>query len=158
MMDYSSTVISIIDQDGLQENLISSLGDEKHLSAFRRLIEQMGFDKFGLENYINSISTEGSITGFEIAKFISSQGNVVFFHTDVHNYFKSTKKGTIMLPMNMTDEQAIKTDDMLLELIDEDFLIYIGMAIPAPKGRKIIYKPGPRIFPKFEEDEIQYVK
>lgn len=158
MRDYSGTVISVIDQDGFQENLVSSRDDAKHLSAFRRLIEQMGFDKYGIENYINSVNTKGSITGFDIAKYISSQGYVVFFHTDVHNYFKNIRMGSIMLPKNMTDEQVVTTEDMLLDLIDEEFGIYMGVISPAQRGRRIIYQPGPRIFPRVEENEVQYVK
>lgn len=158
MRDYSGTVISVIDKYGFQENLISSRNDAKHLSAFRRLIEQMGFDKYGIENYINNVNAKGSVTGFEMAKFISSQGYVVFFHTDVHNYFNNTKRGSIMLPKDMTDEQLVTTENMLLDLIDEDFGIYMGIITPTQKGRRIIYQPGPRILPRVEENEVQYVK
>lgn len=158
MRDYSSTVISVIDKDGFQENLISSRNDAKHLSAFKRLIDQIGFDKYGIENYINNVNAKGSITGFEISKYISSQGYVVFFHTDVHNYFKNTRMASVMLPREMTDEQVITAENMLLDLIDQNFSIYMGVTTPGVKGRRTLYEPGPRILPRVEENGVQYVK
>lgn len=158
MRDYSSTVISVIDKDGFQENLISSRSDAKHLSAFRRLIEQIGFDKYGIENYINNVNTKGSITGFEIAKFISSQGYVVFFHTDVHNYFENIKMGSIMIPKDMTDDQSYTTENMILDLINENFEVFTGTITISRKGKRIRYQPGPRILPRVEEKGVQYVK
>lgn len=85
MKDYSNIVLSIITKNGEEYNLKSSTHDSKHVFAFLRLIEEMKCDKFNLKEYIKN--NKMTITGFEISKYLSSLGNVVFVHTDVNNKF-----------------------------------------------------------------------
>lgn len=105
MKDYSKIVISIINEEGQCFEVESSKNDIKHFSAYKRLIKKNGYDYFGVTDYISRSSSLASITGFEIAKFVAASGNVIFFHTDVHNAFLNNKTASIMFPKDMSDIQ-----------------------------------------------------
>lgn len=124
--DYSKIVISIITSDGLQFDLLSSPNDYKHVVAYKRLVNEMSFDRFRIMDYIHSRGHESSITGFELSEFVSASGNVVFFHTDVSNSFLDRRQASIMIPEIITDVQKKMANQMLSDL--DGFSLYMGQA------------------------------
>ena len=59
MKDYKSTVISIIDSNGKEISLKSSVDDAKHVSAYKRLVNELDIDCFNIMKYISSIKSIG---------------------------------------------------------------------------------------------------
>lgn len=140
MKDYSKIVISIIDNDGQYFEVESSEDDVKHFSAYKRLIQKIGTDSFGIIDYIIRSNNIASVTGFEIAKFIAASGNVVFFHTDVHNAYIDIKEASIVFTKDMSPIQKLKTFELLACL--QDFKLYLGYAYVSNK-KKICYQRVP---------------
>lgn len=133
MKDYSKIVISLITKDGEQYNLASSKSDTKHIFAFLRLIDVVGSDIFYLKDYINSKKNKSLITGFELAKYLASKGNVIFFHTDVNNALFDKKEASLIVPDDMNYNQIDKLNNMCKCL--ENFKIYIGIVHNSNKNR-----------------------
>lgn len=92
----------------------------------------MSNDVFNIKKFIEQQKNKGSITGFEIAKFIASQGNIVFFHTDVNNAYLKKKEASIISYESITMNQKNK----LKEMIDclKEFKIYSGKVSKTNKG------------------------
>lgn len=148
--DYSEIVIAIVDNDGKLYEVCSSINDVKHISAYKRLIKKVGNDCFGIADYFENINNKASITGFEIAKFVAASGNVVFFHTDVHNAFWENKEASIICPKDMSDIQKARCVEMIANL--KDFTLYTGLAYVS-KRKKICYQRV--IYERFINDLIK---
>ena len=137
--NYKDTVISIIDAKGTETSIDSSLNDAKHVSAYQRFVNQLDFDSFNIRKYMCNIKTAGTVTGFDISKHIGADGNIVFFHTDVHNSFNSIKSASVIIPKVRTPEQDNRLVKLLYDLKREKFELYIGeVERKKPKG-KVIY-------------------
>ena len=86
-----------------------------------------------------NIKTAGTVTGFDISKHIGADGNIVFFHTDVHNSFNRIKSASVIVPKVRTPEQDDRLVKLLYDLKREEFELYIGeVERKKPKG-KVIY-------------------
>ena len=135
-MNYSDKVLVLIDRDGKEYFLNTLKDDVKHYSAYSRLDKKININ---LDNIINSIKKNGdSITGFDISKRLSIKGNVVFFHTDVSNYYKNKKEASIMIPDNINNVQKNKLKEMLNNL--DDFNLYYGEVFAKNINSKVKYK------------------
>ena len=139
MKDYKSTVISIIDSNGKEISLKSSVDDAKHVSAYKRLVNELDIDCCNIMKVRSSIKSIGSVTGFDISKNISADGNVVFFHNDVHNNFKGIKSASVMIPKVRTSAQNIKLTRLMKNLEREKFEIYLGEVERKKDKGKITY-------------------
>ena len=136
---YKDTVISIIDIKGNETSIDSSIDDGKHISAYQRLANKLDFDSFNIRKYIYNNKSIGTVTGFYISKHISADGNIVFFHTDVHNSFKNVRSASVIIPKLRTPEQEDKLLKLLDNLKDEDFELYIGEVERKKTKGKVIY-------------------
>lgn len=139
MSNFEKYVIYLIDKDGNEFNVPVSEKYHKHIQAFKKL--QLDNPALNLDKYIKYKGTN-NITGYELASFLGANGSIVFFHTDVANYLKGKKEGSIIIPTNLTDIQNIK----LLELIDnlkkEEFTFYITESkFKNNKSFKIVHTP-----------------
>lgn len=55
----------------------------------------MNKDKYHrLRDFIDHYNNIGSLTSIELVKFLCPEGNIVFFHTDVNNYFNHIKEAS----------------------------------------------------------------
>lgn len=137
MKDYINYVISVINPDGEEVNLPASKKDDKHIMSFLRLMYESGFDNTALMRYINDNGYK--ITGFELSKFLASEGNIILCHTDVHNCFSGTKEASLMRPESITVMQYDSLVRMTSHL--SDFHIYYGVVhYKNEQSQKIIYQ------------------
>lgn len=161
MKSYLNYVITIINKEGIEENLPSDMTDAKHISAYKRLIKQIGYDKYNINKYIDNIQSQGQITGFDISKYISGQGNIVFFHTDVHNSQDNNKTASLMVPYNISFAQSKKLADLMINLEEDGFNYYIGCTKLSKSGKKTTYQLIKKIEPEIKNQRdggFQYVK
>ena len=139
MKKYLDYVVTIINQEGIEDNLPSDKTDTKHISAFKRLMKKNGYDKYNINGYLDNLHSQGQVTGFDISKYISGQGNIVFFHTDVHNQENNKKVASIMLPYDMTNIQSKKLIALIWNLEIDNFSYYIGVTKPNKSGKRVLY-------------------
>ena len=137
--NYKDTVISIIDAKGTETSIDSSLNDAKHVSAYQRFVNQLDYDSFNIRKYMCNIKTAGTVTGFDISKHIGADGNIVFFHTDVHNSFNRIKSASVIVPKVRTPEQDDRLVKLLYDLKREKFELYIGEVERKKTKGKVIY-------------------
>ena len=140
MVDYKNTVISIINNEGKEESLCSSKEDEKHISAYNRFVNKFSMDKYNILKYLGNIENKGKITGFDISKQISGEGNIVFFHTDVHNSFLNIRNASVMVPENLTIKQQRQLELLMNKFSDDNFNVYFGVAQKKKRKSKVIYR------------------
>lgn len=138
MKKYQDKVILIIDSEGKEISVNSSIEDAKHISAYKRLVKNLKTENFNIMKYLSSVKNIGSLTGFDISKNIGADGNIVFFHTDVHNSFKNVNVASVIIPEDMTSNQKTKLTKLFESLKKEEFELYVGTA--ERKKGKVIYK------------------
>lgn len=139
-MNFNDIVIAIIDEDGRLFTLEASNQDAKHIHAFLRFTESYKPDKFGILAFLKEREDNlGSITGFDLAKFVSSRGNVVFFHTDVHNRFLNVQKASLMIPTNISNSQKRVLSALMPDLIIMEN--YYGLVDYKKSRGKSAYRP-----------------
>lgn len=136
-INYLNYVISIIDKSGNEINLPVNENDTKHINAFLRLAADNRFDTSSLMRYIDN--NEYNITGFELSKFLTAEGNIVLCHTDVHNYLNGAKEFSFMRPEVITPNQYNRLRQMSSSLLDYD--VYYGIVhYKNEHSQKIIYQ------------------
>ena len=139
MKKYIEKVISIIDEKGNEYSVSINEKYHKHVQAFKKI--EADNEIFNLNDYIKYKGTE-NITGYELASYLSANGNIVFFHTDVSNWKTNKKEGSILIPYKLNKIQIEKILELIENLKKEQFSFYINQAkFKNNKSYKVIHTP-----------------